>query len=77
MQVSRLFVPSQVVLCVGSMFWTQEVAESIRSSSLPAYSKKCTDDLLDVSHTPPSHAPQIFALFCTNCSSHITAFARL
>ena len=39
----------QVVLCVGSMFWTQEVAEAIRSGTLPAYSNKCTDDLLDVS----------------------------
>ncbi len=55
----------QVVLCVGSMFWTQEVAESIRSNALPAYSKKCTDDLLDVSYTPPSHAPHICALFFT------------
>jgi hypothetical protein len=52
----------QVVLCVGSMFWTQEVAESIRSNALPAYSKKCTDDLLDVSHIPPSHASHICAL---------------
>lgn len=39
----------QVVLCVGSMFWTQEVAESIRNNSLETYSKKCTADLLDVS----------------------------
>ena len=44
-----VLVLHQVVLCVGSMFWTQEVAESIRSNTLQAYSKKCTDDLLDVS----------------------------
>ena len=31
------------------MFWTQEVAESIRNNTLEAYSKKCTADLLDVS----------------------------
>ena len=64
----------QVVLCVGSMFWTQEVAESIRSNSLPAYSKKCTEDLLDVSYTPPSHALHMCALLFSHCSTHITAF---
>ena len=63
MQAQRLSVLPQVVLCVGSMFWTQEVAESIRSNALPAYSKKCTDELLDVSYTPPSHASHI--LFCS------------
>ena len=46
----RASVLLQVVLCVGSMFWTQEVAESIRCNTLQAYSKKCTDDLLDVRH---------------------------
>ena len=56
------------------MFWTQEVAESIRSNSLPAYSKKCTEDLLDVSYTPPSHAPHMCALLFSHCSTHITAF---
>lgn len=56
------------------MFWTQEVAESIRSNSLPTYSKKCTEDLLDVSYTPPSHAPHMCALLFTHCSTHITAF---
>ncbi len=65
MQAYCLSVMPQVVLCVGSMFWTQEVAESIRSNALPAYSKRCTDDLLDVSYTPPSHAPHICALFFT------------
>ncbi len=64
----------QVVLCVGSMFWTQEVAESIRSNALPAYSKKCTDDLQDVSYGPLSDAPHVCALFFTHCSRHIAAF---
>ena len=41
-------VSSQVVLCVGSMFWTQEVAEAIKGSTLQDYSKQCTADLLEV-----------------------------
>lgn len=38
----------QVVLCVGSMFWTQEVAEAIKGNKLHEYTQQCTSDLLEV-----------------------------
>lgn len=46
--IDTVSVSSQVVLCVGSMFWTQEVAEAIKGNTLQDYSKQCTADLLEV-----------------------------
>ncbi|KAK9829119.1 hypothetical protein WJX72_004004 [[Myrmecia] bisecta] len=40
--------PGQVVICVGSMYWTKEVATAIQKNTLQAYSEKCTQDLMQV-----------------------------
>lgn len=40
--------PGQVVICIGSMYWTDETAEAITTNSLKEYAAKCTDDLMQV-----------------------------
>ena len=46
---SDLMLELQVVICVGSMFWTKDMADAIRTNTVAAYGKRCTDDLLEVS----------------------------
>ena len=40
--------PGQVVICVGSMFWTAEVEDAISDSKLKQYADQCTSDLMDI-----------------------------
>lgn len=49
MHISDLMLQLQVVICVGSMFWTKDMADAIRTNTVAAYGKRCTDDLLEVS----------------------------
>ena len=46
---SDLMLEMQVIICVGSMFWTKDMADAIRTNTVAAYGKRCTDDLLEVS----------------------------
>jgi dynein heavy chain len=38
--------PGQVVICIGSMYWTDETADAVRNSALKEYAQKLTDDLM-------------------------------
>lgn len=40
--------PGQVVLCVGSMYWTHNTGQAIVRNTLPKYSNKLTEELLEV-----------------------------
>lgn len=40
--------PGQVVICVGSMYWTAEVGEAIQNSTIQEYADACTDELMKV-----------------------------
>ena len=46
---SDVVLELQVVICVGSMFWTKDMADAIRTNTVAAYGKRCTEDLLEVS----------------------------
>lgn len=39
---------AQVVLCVGSMYWTRETADAIGRGTLHEYADTCTDELMKV-----------------------------
>lgn len=40
--------PGQVVICIGSMYWTDETADAIGQSALKEYAQKLTDELMQV-----------------------------
>jgi dynein heavy chain len=40
--------PGQVVICVGSMYWTVEVGDAISSGLLDNYAATCTEELMKV-----------------------------
>ena len=40
--------PGQVVLCIGSLYWTSETEEALRTGTMPEYAEKCTAQLMDI-----------------------------
>ncbi|KAL6759980.1 dynein heavy chain 6 [Haematococcus lacustris] len=40
--------PGQVVICVGCMYWTREVAEAITKATLAEYAEQCTEELMKI-----------------------------
>ena len=40
--------PGQIVLCIASLYWTTEVAESISNATVQKYADKCTSELMKV-----------------------------
>lgn len=42
--------PGQVVLCIGSMYWTHNTAEAIMQGGLPSYESQCTEELMQAGH---------------------------
>jgi dynein heavy chain len=40
--------PGQVVLCIGSLYWTSQTEEALSTGTMPTHQKRCADQLMDI-----------------------------